>query len=101
MVTNVANAPSRNVRVLGTLCVVAGTVAIVSDVFIGVTSFTAFNPPSWARAVGILLFPVGFIGTGVLGWQSWRAGNRTMAIVGLSLAAAALLGLVAMFVYGG
>ena len=83
----------------------AGTVALVLGLlFLAATAFTyvlnltdLVNPPNWARAVGLVWLPIGFVGTPIA-YAIARYGpgrTRTRGRVGVALA---LVGLLAFMV---
>lgn len=85
----------------GSLCVTAGAVALAMSAFVGMTSFTAFDPPGWVRIAGVLLLLVSLVASVGLGVPGLRGEGRTRSIVGLILGGAALATCVVMIVVGG
>lgn len=86
---------------IGSLCMTAGVVALAMSVFVGVTSFTAFDPPGWVRIVGVFLLLASLVASVGLGVPGLRGAGRTRSIVGLILGAVAFAACVVMIVVGG
>lgn len=97
---NGSSGQARGGKSAGNICIVMGIVAIASVVFIGVTSFTAFNPPNWARIVGGLLIPVSLIASVISGASGWRGPERVKATAGLLFSAVAVIVFVIMLSFG-
>jgi hypothetical protein len=85
----------------GTLCAAAGVVAVALSVFVGVTSFTAYDPPGWVRIAGLLLLLGSLVAAAVLGVFGLRGEGRGRAVVGLVLGVVALSACVVMIMVGG
>lgn len=86
----------------GVVAFLAGVVALGSIAMIGITSFTAFNPPGWLRIVTMAPFPFALIlaiGLGIDGLK--RLSSRAAAIAGLVLAALAVAGFIVILSAGG
>jgi hypothetical protein len=77
---------------------VSGALALVAVAWIGVISFSALDPPTLLRIVGSTLLPIG-IGGAIGAWLAGRHGpGRQLLLLGMALAAAAVLALVVMVV---
>lgn len=86
---------------LGSASVVTGIAAVASAVFLGVTSFTAYDPPEWARIAGVLVLLGSLVAAGVSGALGLGGRQRRAAVVGLSLAGASAVACAVMLVVGG
>ena len=84
----------------GTLCGIMGLIAVGTVAFIGVTSFTAFNPPQWARGGSLALLAISLAASVLLGMLGWRNAGRTRAVVGLALSALAVAAFAVMLFLG-
>lgn len=81
----------------GVLSAAAGSIAVASATFIGVTSFTSFNPPDWVRPPLMLAFPLALVIAVLLGIAGLRRPRRAWSIIGLALCVAAV-GAFAVFI---
>jgi hypothetical protein len=86
--------PGREGAALGVLGATSGFVSIVAVAVIGVTSFTAFDPPEWVRLGTLALFAISWLASVIMDVLGFRASNRTAAIAGFAfcLVSAAALG---------
>ena len=85
---------------IGTFCTITGLIAIGMVAFIGVSSFTAFNPPEWARVGSLALLAISLAASVLLGMLGWRNAGRTLAVAGLSLSAMAVAAFAVMILVG-
>ena len=84
----------------------SGTVTLgLGMLFLAATAWTyalslseALNPPTWARAVGLVWLPIGLVGVPIAYDRARHGNGRTRARVGVALAAAGLVAFVALVV---
>ncbi len=91
-----------NSRLWGILSFLFALATAASVAMIGVTSFTAFNPPGWLRVTTMAPLPAVLVlaaGFGIVALR--RSAGRVWAIAGLSLAALSLAAFIIMINVGG
>jgi Na+/serine symporter len=84
----------------------AGTIAVVLGlVFLAATAYTyalslgeAFNPPQWARVLGLMWLPVGLVGTPVAYSLARSGAGRDRGRAGLLLVLVGVVAFVALVV---
>jgi hypothetical protein len=81
---------------LPTLCAVFGAVALAAFLWLWALTLPDVNPPNWIRILGVIWLPIGIGGAAVTGILGWRGAGRVRSVVGLSLAALAVIAFITL-----
>jgi len=81
---------------LGTACAIFGVLAVAALVWLWSLTLRGFNPPNWIRIFGVVWLPIGVVGAVLTGIPGFRSSDRGKVGVGLSLAALAVIGFIAL-----
>lgn len=86
----------RRYDVLGTLCVVFGSLAVAAFLWLWSLTLPGFNPPNWIRIVGVAGMPIGVAGAALTAAAGHHGASRLRLVMGLCLAAVTVLAFIAL-----
>lgn len=90
----------RTDNTIGTMAAILGAVGLAALVWAWLVS-TSLDPPAWVRAPGLLLLPVGMIGSLACGSVGMLNTPRRWAATGLGLGVVTVVGFVVLMLADG